>query len=71
MLLKAIEQFSIDPAQALFVGDKVSDMQAADAARFGRRVLLGADIGVGEVPGGTGRIGTLDDAVVRNALLSP
>lgn len=71
MLLKAIEHFSLDPAQALFVGDKVTDMEAADAARIGRRVLLGEDVGAGEVPGGTCRIGTLDDAGVRNALLLP
>ncbi|MBH1567664.1 HAD family hydrolase [Stenotrophomonas maltophilia] len=50
MLLKAIEEFSIDPAQAVFVGDKISDMQAGAAAGIGKLFLIAGDIGKGAAP---------------------
>ncbi|MCU1037416.1 HAD family hydrolase [Stenotrophomonas maltophilia] len=50
MLLKAIEEFSIDPAQAVFVGDKISDMQAGAAAGIGKLLLIAGDIGKGAAP---------------------
>ncbi|CAM0120231.1 HAD family hydrolase [Stenotrophomonas sp. C960] len=50
MLLKAIEGFSIDPAQAVFVGDKISDMQAGAAAGIGKLFLIAGDIGKGAAP---------------------
>lgn len=53
MLLKAIEQFAITPGQAVFVGDKISDMQAGAAAGLGRLFLLAGDVGEGAVPQNT------------------
>lgn len=40
MLLQAIAEHSIDPAQSIMVGDKVADMQAAAAAGVGYKVLV-------------------------------
>lgn len=40
MLLQAMREFGIDPAQSLMVGDKVADMQAAAAAGIARKVLV-------------------------------
>lgn len=40
MLLKAIEEFNIDPKKSIMIGDKESDMQAADGARIGAKFLL-------------------------------
>ncbi|HDS1633802.1 TPA: D-glycero-alpha-D-manno-heptose-1,7-bisphosphate 7-phosphatase [Stenotrophomonas maltophilia] len=50
MLLKAIEQFVVDPAQAVFVGDKISDMQAGAAAGLGKLFLIAGDVGKGDAP---------------------
>lgn len=50
MLTKAIEYYSLDPVQALFLGDKVSDMQAGDAAGLGKLLLIAGDTGEGDVP---------------------
>ena len=41
MLLQAISEHSVDPAESWMVGDKDSDMGAADAAGICNRVLLG------------------------------
>lgn len=56
MLAKAIEQFSLDPAQALFVGDKISDMQAGATAGLGKLLLIEGDVGEGDVPQQTIRL---------------
>ena len=40
MLLQAIEKYGIDAKQSLMLGDKKADMQAADAAGVGRKVLV-------------------------------
>ena len=40
MLLQAIREYGIDPAQSLMLGDKVADMQAAAAAGVPRKVLV-------------------------------
>lgn len=43
MLLEAIEKFSITPQQSIMIGDKVSDMQAAKAAKIGQRFFYSTD----------------------------
>jgi D-glycero-D-manno-heptose 1,7-bisphosphate phosphatase len=40
MLLQAIAEHDIDPTLSIMVGDKVCDIQAADAAGVGERVLI-------------------------------
>ena len=40
MLLEAIERFGIDPAASVMIGDKRSDIEAAEAARVGRTLLV-------------------------------
>lgn len=40
MLLKAIREHDIDPAESLMIGDRETDMQAAEAAGIRRRLLL-------------------------------
>ena len=40
MLLQAIDKYQIDPSQSLMLGDKKADMQAAQAAGVGRKVLV-------------------------------
>lgn len=56
MLLKTMEHFPLDPAQALFVGDKVSDMQAGAAAGVGKLLLIEGDVGDGDAPQQTIRV---------------
>lgn len=40
MLLKAIEEFNIDPISSVMIGDNLSDMQAAKAAKIATRLLF-------------------------------
>jgi D-glycero-D-manno-heptose 1,7-bisphosphate phosphatase len=40
MLLQAMREYQIDPAQSLMLGDKAADMQAAAAAGVQRKVLV-------------------------------
>ncbi len=40
MFLKAIEEFNIDPEKSLMLGDNETDMQAAEAARIGKKFLV-------------------------------
>lgn len=40
MLLKAINEFGIDPKMSIMVGDKASDMQAAENAGVGQKFLV-------------------------------
>jgi D-glycero-D-manno-heptose 1,7-bisphosphate phosphatase len=40
MLLQAMREYQIDPAQSLMLGDKAADMQAAAAAGVKRKVLV-------------------------------
>ena len=40
MLLKAIEEFNIDPKKSLMIGDKETDMQAADAAGIASKIMV-------------------------------
>jgi D-glycero-D-manno-heptose 1,7-bisphosphate phosphatase len=40
MLLQAIQKYQIDPKLSLMLGDKKADMQAAQAAGVGRKVLV-------------------------------
>ncbi|MCC7300344.1 MAG: D-glycero-beta-D-manno-heptose 1,7-bisphosphate 7-phosphatase [Verrucomicrobia bacterium] len=44
MLLQAIREHGIDPAVSWMVGDKPSDMAAAEAAGIRNRVLLGREL---------------------------
>ena len=40
MLLKAIKEFDIDPEKSLMIGDKETDMQAADAAGITSKIMV-------------------------------
>ncbi|WP_457602798.1 D-glycero-beta-D-manno-heptose 1,7-bisphosphate 7-phosphatase [Nitratifractor sp.] len=40
MLREAIERFGIDPAASVMIGDKTSDIEAAEAAGVGRTLLV-------------------------------
>lgn len=40
MLLQGIKEHNIDPEQSIMVGDKLSDMQAAQKAGIATRVLV-------------------------------
>jgi D-glycero-D-manno-heptose 1,7-bisphosphate phosphatase len=40
MLLRAIAEHNIDPAQSIMVGDKAADMMAAAAAEIKLKVLI-------------------------------
>jgi D-glycero-D-manno-heptose 1,7-bisphosphate phosphatase len=40
MILKAIEEFNIDPANSIMIGDKETDIEAAEAAKIGRKFLV-------------------------------
>jgi D-glycero-D-manno-heptose 1,7-bisphosphate phosphatase len=42
MLLRAIEEFSVDPGSSVLIGDKLSDLQAAEAAGIATRIWLRA-----------------------------
>lgn len=44
MLLRAMEDHKIDPSASWMVGDKLSDMEAADAAGVQKRVIIGGAI---------------------------
>ena len=51
MLLQAQRELNIDLSSSIFVGDKVSDMQAGKAAGVGRLLLLGgSDLSPDSVP---------------------
>ncbi|WP_456433602.1 D-glycero-beta-D-manno-heptose 1,7-bisphosphate 7-phosphatase [Nitratifractor sp.] len=43
MLLEAIARFDIDPAASILIGDKASDIEAAEAAGIGRAILVEKD----------------------------
>lgn len=40
MILKAITEFNIDAKKSVMIGDKETDMQAADAAKIGKKFLF-------------------------------
>lgn len=40
MILKAIEEFNIDPEKSVMIGDRESDMLAADRAKIGKKFLV-------------------------------
>jgi D-glycero-D-manno-heptose 1,7-bisphosphate phosphatase len=72
MLLAAIDELGLDPARSVAFGDKRSDLQAAQAAGVGARVLLGTD-GLAMPPeredGGlaTARFRSLQDAMAQRS----
>ena len=43
MILQAAQEHNIEMSNSIFVGDKVSDMQAAEAAGINKRVLLASE----------------------------
>jgi D-glycero-D-manno-heptose 1,7-bisphosphate phosphatase len=43
MLLQAIKDFDLDAKQSIMIGDRETDMQAAEAAGVGRKILLDED----------------------------
>ena len=49
-ILELIKEHDIDPATSVMFGDKQSDMQAAQAAGIGVRVLLGTDAKTDPLP---------------------
>jgi D-glycero-D-manno-heptose 1,7-bisphosphate phosphatase len=49
MILQAVSDLSLDPAQSVIVGDKMSDIEAGAAAGIGLRILVAScDDKVGE-----------------------
>jgi D-glycero-D-manno-heptose 1,7-bisphosphate phosphatase len=48
LILRAIKELAIDPTQSLLVGDKLSDLQAARAAKLGQAYLISSQTGAGE-----------------------
>lgn len=40
MLCKAIHRYNINPKRSIMIGDKLSDMRAAQTAKIGKRVLF-------------------------------
>ena len=40
MILQAVSDLSLDPAQSVIVGDKMSDIEAGAAAGIGLRILV-------------------------------
>lgn len=60
MLLAAAQQFNIDLPGSVLIGDKATDMQAAEAAGVGTKLLFGSDMVDGLVP--TAVLETLADA---------
>jgi D-glycero-D-manno-heptose 1,7-bisphosphate phosphatase len=40
MVLEAVQRLRLDPARSAFLGDKISDMEAAKAGGIGKRLLL-------------------------------
>jgi D-glycero-D-manno-heptose 1,7-bisphosphate phosphatase len=60
MLLAAAQQFDIDLPGSVLIGDRATDMQAAQAAGVGTKLLLGPDVADGPAPAAVLR--TLADA---------
>ncbi len=56
MLLRCLEHFAIAPVEAVYVGDAITDLQAADAA--GMRFVA-----MGQVPGAQWRVKALSELV--------
>jgi D-glycero-D-manno-heptose 1,7-bisphosphate phosphatase len=44
MLLQAIQEFDLDPGKSMMIGDRETDMQAAEAAGIGRKILLNTKV---------------------------
>jgi D-glycero-D-manno-heptose 1,7-bisphosphate phosphatase len=44
MLLQAIQEFDLDPGESMMIGDRETDMQAAEAAGIGRKILLNTKV---------------------------
>lgn len=40
MILKAIEEFNIDPENSIMIGDKESDIEAANRAKIAKKILF-------------------------------
>jgi D-glycero-D-manno-heptose 1,7-bisphosphate phosphatase len=40
MILQAVSDLDLDPAQSAILGDKISDIEAGEAARIGLRILV-------------------------------
>lgn len=40
MILRGIEEFDLAPAECIMIGDKESDMKAAEAAHLSRRIMV-------------------------------
>ena len=40
MLLKGIKEFDLEPSECVMIGDRPTDIQAAEAAAVGRKILL-------------------------------
>ncbi|BAF70557.1 D-glycero-beta-D-manno-heptose 1,7-bisphosphate 7-phosphatase [Nitratiruptor sp. SB155-2] len=45
MLLKAIDEFEIDPKKSWMIGDKLSDIEAAKGAGIENTIIIGSDRG--------------------------
>lgn len=65
MILRAARDHHLDLAQSTLLGDKMSDIQAADSAGIGLRVILGCDgVDARDVPSCI-RVGTLKEAAAK------
>lgn len=63
MFLQAIKKYRIDPQFSIMVGDKDSDMQAAESAGIATRVLFNANDVKRDSPAATLQVSSLNDII--------
>jgi D-glycero-D-manno-heptose 1,7-bisphosphate phosphatase len=63
LFLQAIKKYRIDPQFSIMVGDKDSDMQAAESAGIANRVLFNANTVKRDSPAATLQVSSLNDII--------
>ncbi|MDD3370858.1 MAG: HAD family hydrolase [Alphaproteobacteria bacterium] len=61
MVLEAVRRLNADPERSAFLGDRLTDMQAAEKGGIGHRLLLTQDLP--EVPAGVEVVKTYDEVL--------